>query len=472
MTDPRRSTHPTREVPLPAIADAVRKSAITVDALSRRCLAIHGDNRLVLPDFPAESVHCTISSPPYGDQKNYGSPGEIGSGNKDYVCYLEDLRRIVGELHRISVVGGAMWLVLDTLKRDGHSIPLPFQAIKIAEEHGWVYQECVIWDKGKSLPWSHAAHFRGVFEYVLLFVKGRRIRHFDLDAVRETDHLSSYWVKYPERYNHLGKSPTDLWHIPIPVQGSWGPDDLRHLCPFPEELVRRMVAITSRPGDVVLDPFFGTGIVPAMASVMNRIGVGIELNERYYKAFAKKGLNRVSASVSVATKMGSSTLAALIRDLRVLKYPKTLFAQISRADRLGDDARSMVYALIVNRVARDDGDGKQRIRVALLAKAKRDVGALQRAVAAVCSVAPLSKFGLAVEIEVIGPQRWKAGGYRPVRDGDRWYRYKAGTFNAYEMELDSKQMKSAIRDSVPGRETRVPPIYSKLRVRVRAGIVD
>lgn len=454
------------------LANAVRRSAVAVKHLSPSCLAIHGDNRLVLPRLPDASVHCTISSPPYGDQKNYGSPDEIGSGNADYLGYQKDLRRVVAELHRVTVAGGAMWLVLDTLKRDGHSIPLPFQAINIAEDHGWVYHECVIWDKGKSLPWSHTAHFRGVFEYVLLFVKGSRVRHFDLDSVRDTDHLSSYWVKYPERYNPLGKAPTDLWHIPIPVQGSWAPDDLRHLCPFPEELVRRMIAITSRAGDVVLDPFSGTGVVPAMASAMERVGIGIELNARYFDAFVSKGFDRVARSASASTTNKSPKLATIIRNLRVLKYPKTLFAQISRADRLGDEARSMIDGILVNREEGEDAEGRERIRVVLLARAKAHVARLEKSAATIRAIAPLSKFQLAAKIEVVEPHRWKTGAYRPIHAQETWYHYRAGNFNEYAARLTADQMKSALRDGDLGKKTRVPPIFSKLGVKVRAGISD
>jgi DNA modification methylase len=462
--------HPSVEV-LAQIANAVRAVALAVDEIGSRCLTIHADNRVVLGQFPSESVHCTISSPPYGDQKNYGSPNELGSGNKDYACYLDDLRRIIGELYRITVDGGVLWLVLDTLKRNGQSIPLPFHAIELATKHGWSFQECVIWDKGKSLPWSHRAHFRGVFEYVLLFVKGR-VRHFDLDSVRDADQLSSYWIKYPERFHPLGKSPTDLWHIPIPVQGSWSSTDLRHLCPFPEELVRRMIALTSMPGDVVLDPFAGTGIVPAVASTMDRIGIGIELNTRYYRAFKRGGYERISKSASTRPKRETDDLSRLIYDLRILKYPKTLFSQISRADRLGDGVRRMVDALLVNRDETSTSGERHRIRVTLLASAHGHVRALKNAAEAAASIPPLSKFGLDASIEVVEPERWRSSSYRPVRAGDTWYRYQAGAFNKFAERMDPEQMKTVLRDRVDAKRTRVPPIFSRIGVNVLAGISD
>jgi DNA modification methylase len=472
---------------LRTIAEAVQPHSAEVVPLANKCLAIRGDNRDVLAAIPNASVHCTITSPPYGDQKNYGSPDEIGSGNRDYEAYLADIKRVVRELQRVTVNGGVMWLVLDTLKRDGQSLPLPFQAIEIAKAYDWIFHECVIWDKGKSLPWSHHGHFRGVFEYILLFGKGR-IRQFDLDAVRESDHLSSYWVKYPERFNPLGKAPSDLWHVPIPVQGSWSKSDLRHLCPFPNDLVRRMVALTSKPGDVVLDPFSGTGIVPALASSMDRLGLGIELNKRYYRTFVSTGFKRITESQSVDhIGHSASKLARLIQDLRVLKYPKSLFAQISRADRLGDGARSRIAAFLVNR----DGDqDTAEVKVSVLAANKADVADIERACSAAIAIPPLSKFGLVATVSVLAPSIWQSSQFRPVRQADKWYRYQAGMFNAYSERIGADEMKAALRnafvpkDTTPmankrgsrsgakARRTRVPPIFSRLGVKVLRAIDD
>src|SRR5438876_897438 len=105
---------------LATVAKAARRGAKRVRSLSKRCLAIEGDSRVILPFLPAETIQCTITSPPYGDQKDYGSPREIGSGNADHKGYLEDLRVVFGELYRVTAPGGALWLVVDTLKRDGH----------------------------------------------------------------------------------------------------------------------------------------------------------------------------------------------------------------------------------------------------------------------------------------------------------------------------------------------------------------
>lgn len=469
-----RAKVPVPDGPLKNIGVAASEHAKKIVGLSQSCVAIWGDNRQVLAALPPDSVHCTITSPPYGDQKNYGSPDEIGSGNADYEGYKADLSAILGQLYRITVAGGAVWLVLDTLKRNGHSIPLPLEAIALAKECGWVFQECVIWDKGKSLPWSHPGHFRGVFEYVLLLSKGK-LRRFDLDSVRDADHLSSYWVRYPERFNPLGKAPTDLWHIPIPVQGSWGKDDLRHLCPFPGDLVRRMIALTSSPGDVILDPFAGTGIVAAMASAMGRSGVGIELNGRYFNAFTRTGYARIVREATHRTHSGDDdpgSLSELITKLRMLKYSKTLFTQISRPDRLGERARSAIAGFVVDAdELSTDTVERPSVYIEVLAATASAVPLLRPAISRAISVAPLSKFGLDAQVEVLSPKEWKAETFHPERRKVVWYEYRAGRFNSYARELTPAAFLSALASDQP-KATRMPPIFSRIGVKVPVAIPD
>ena len=221
-----------------------------------RCNLFAADCREFLKSVPAESVDCVITSPPYGEMKNYGSSIQIGFGQRTTEEYLPDLQQVFTELYRVSAKGAALWVVLDTWKSNGDTIPLPWEVSARARASGWSFHDFIVWDKGRSLPWSHRGRFRGVCEYILLLGKGR-LKTFNLRAVRETSDLAAYWVKYPERYHPDGKAPSDLWHFQIPTQGSWAPSARRHFCPFPTGLVERMVEISSNEGEIVLDPFAG-----------------------------------------------------------------------------------------------------------------------------------------------------------------------------------------------------------------------
>ena len=308
------------------------------------CTLLNADARTALSNLPDASVACIITSPPYAGLKDYGSSDQIGYGQDREGEYFPDLQNILRELLRVAKPGAALWMVLDTLKESGKTVPLPWEVITRATEVGWTFHDLVVWDKGKSLPWSNHGRFRGVCEYILLLGKGK-LANFNIDAARDADHLSPYWVKYPERYHPDGKAPSDLWHFPIPTQGSWSKGQIRHFCPFPVALIARMLSISTNVGDIVLDPFSGTGSVITVASYMKRCGIGTELNTAFVEDFDKIGyqalMNLANVELSQAGVHGNS-LRVIIIDLRMLKYAKTLFLEISRGDRLNGHARDYI----------------------------------------------------------------------------------------------------------------------------------
>ncbi|CAN5552768.1 hypothetical protein BH10ACI1_BH10ACI1_28300 [soil metagenome] len=279
------------------------------------------DSRTALSKFPENSISCIITSPPYGDLKNYGSDNQIGFGQNWENEYLPDLELIFSESYKICKSGAAMWVVLDMIKEGGEMIPLPWEVITRARSAGWTFHDLVIWDKGKSLPWSGKGKFRGVCEYILLLGKGK-LGKFNLDAVRDSENLSSYWVKYPERYHPDGKAPSDLWHFPIPNQGSWSKKQSRHYCPFPVGLVARMIAISTTPGDIVLDPFAGTGSVSTIADYLDRFGVGIEINSSFTKDFKDFGFDAIMEKAEIELPNKNTTNNSLRETIIKLRMQK------------------------------------------------------------------------------------------------------------------------------------------------------
>lgn len=454
------------------VLKAIHSGAEEVRCLSDRCVAVQGDSRAVLSRIPAAAVDCTITSPPYGDQKNYGTPGEVGWGHENHDHYLTDLKSIFSEIYRVSRQGAAFWLVLDLIKRGGDSIPLPWQAISLAQDIGWSFQDLVIWDKGRSLPWTHPGRFRNVCEYVVLLSKGP-LKHFDVDAARQQDDLSPYWIKYPERYHPAGKSPTDLWHYPIPIQGSWSTADVRHLCPFPVGLVARMITLTTAPGDVVLDPFAGSGVVAAVSDQLERRSVAVEFSPQYFEQIVSSGyaaLKRRAAAELVNSPDGSG-LAELNGLLRMTKYPKTLFSQLTRPDRLGDEVRSWTAALIVNADTSLNCGQRRGVDVRLLLNSGAPATAIEEAVKKVVVVPPLSKFGLSVRPSVVPFDGWMEAGYFGQRE-EPWFRYNAGQVSQYREEISGEQVASQVANASFDRKTRVPPIFSHIRLSIAPGIDD
>ena len=144
-------------------------------------------------------IDVTITSPPYFDMKDYGYTEQIGFG-QNYENYLEDLRKVFEGVYACTKNTGSLWVIIDTFRRAGSVVPLPFDFANKIAPIGWKLQEIIIWGKDKTVPWAHNGQMRNLFEYILVFSKTDNYKFF-IDKVRQYDSLKKWWVKYPERYN-------------------------------------------------------------------------------------------------------------------------------------------------------------------------------------------------------------------------------------------------------------------------------
>lgn len=247
-----------------------------------------GDARELAPCLAERSIAVTLTSPPYWSLKDYGVKEQIGRG-QSYEDYSRDLVGVFRHVYRATRDTGSLWVVLDTFKIEGRAKLLPFEfSTLLQQESEWILQDVIIWNKGKTLPWSGTGRLRNQFEYLLSFSKQKKFK-YEIDQLKEID-LKEWWVKYPERDNPSGRVPSNIWTVPIPVQGSWSTNGLRHACPFPLSLVEKVLLLTTDPSrhDVVLDPFAGSGIVLALAEQMGRGFMGFEVNRHFISMYRTK----------------------------------------------------------------------------------------------------------------------------------------------------------------------------------------
>jgi DNA modification methylase len=355
---------------------------------------------------------CTITSPPYGGMKNYGHEDQIGFG-QPYDEYLVEMRRVFRSLYQHTKPEGSLWVVSDTLRnekerrkdRPAPMEPLPFQLAREAAESGWILRETVIWQKHKTLPWTSGGRLRNAFEYVMLFVKSNKYKFYS-DRLRDPENLQEWWVKWPERYNPNGKVPTNVWEIPVPQQGSWGSSKIQHVCPLPPDLVERLLFLSTDPGDVVFDPFAGTGVVVAEANRLGRRGIGIELNRSYVRTFETIVVPDVIARNKRDVVQERMSRAADLRErilrLRAMKYPKTLWMELAK---LGTMASPQVIVVLLEKPKPDtltDPLKPLRLKVLFMYEAidADATEAVARALKEVASRAPANKFGISAEVLV------------------------------------------------------------------------
>ena len=260
-----------------------------------KCGYVIGDSRNIEGIFRRHKIgkpDLIVTSPPYFNVKNYeNNGGQIGFG-QDYDAYLNDMITIFQKCYELSSAHATFWMVMDTVRKDGVTVPLPFdinKALTNQPSQTWKLKDVIIWDKTKNIPWNAKGRFKNHFEYIFFYAKDEQYK-FNIDQIREIADLKKWWLTYPERYNPRGKAPSNLWEFTTPLRG-WGNGCLNHFCPFPFPLVERIISISTDENDFVLDPFAGSGSVIAMASVMNRNSVGIDINKKYKDQFDEEVLS-------------------------------------------------------------------------------------------------------------------------------------------------------------------------------------
>ncbi|MDE0403718.1 MAG: site-specific DNA-methyltransferase [Nitrospira sp.] len=251
-----------------------------------------GDNRDILSQLEARSIQCCVTSPPYWGLRDYDHSAQIGAESSPEE-YVENLVGIFREVRRVLTDDGTFWLnVGDGYARNGGTgncgpnaqvgntkkliqrrnctVPdcwglkdrdlmgLPWRVAFALQADGWLLRSKITWVKKAPMPESVKNRPSNATEDIFLFSKTQQY-YYDNQAVREETgaNLKNYWLLGPD--------------------SSGTP----HPAAFPKELVRRCILLGTRPGDLVLDPFSGSGTTGLVAAELNRRAVLIELNEEY-----------------------------------------------------------------------------------------------------------------------------------------------------------------------------------------------
>jgi len=225
------------------------------------------------------SVDCVITSPPYFGLRKYGED-EHEIGKDDLGIYLGDLYNVFDDISRVLSRLGVVWLnVGDTYAGSGgaggdhtaggihggknkykqgktgistgNRILVPHLLALGLQKRGWLIRQEIIWDKGVVKPEDIKHVKRPLLQHEILWMLTKKKYNF-----------------YPEQYDF---ERGDVWHIGTNKKKKNSP------AAMPDEIVERCLKITTRPGDIVFDPFAGSGTTLKVADRMGRIGIGTEL---------------------------------------------------------------------------------------------------------------------------------------------------------------------------------------------------
>jgi site-specific DNA-methyltransferase (adenine-specific) len=215
-----------------------------------------------MDELPDNSVHLMITSPPYNVGKEYDNDLTLND-------YRAMLKRVWKEAYRILVDGGRVCINVANIGRKPY---LPLHAFIIADmlELGFLMRGEIIWDKAASAgsscawgSWRSASNpvLRDVHEYILIFCKTEFKRTGTESTISRDDFLE------------FTKS---IWKIPAESAKKVG-----HPAPFPLELPARLIRLYSFKGDVVLDPFIGSGTTAVASKEAERKWIGYDISQEY-----------------------------------------------------------------------------------------------------------------------------------------------------------------------------------------------
>ena len=259
------------------LAAALGKPAVEEDGVA----LYEGDAQEFLCQLPPSLVDLTITSPPY----NIGKPYESKLNLDEYVAWCE---RWIRAVHAVTAVDGALWLNVGYLAVPGRAKALPIPYLLWNRVDFFLVQE-VVWNYGAGVASRRSFSPRN--EKLLWYVKNEQDYTFHLDAVRDPN------VKYPNqkkngklKCNPLGKNPTDVWQFAKVTSGANRSADERtpHPAQFPLAVIDRIIKACSNPGDIVLDPFLGSGTTAEAALNSGRRVIGFEIRPDYIEIAARR----------------------------------------------------------------------------------------------------------------------------------------------------------------------------------------
>lgn len=289
---------------------------------------IIGDCIEALESLSAASVQMCVTSPPYWGLRDYGTAGQLGA-EETPAEYVRNLVNVFAAVKRVLKDDGTLWLNLgDTYAANrSYQVPstkggpkhapaqgfrgsamrvpeglkekdligIPWRVAFALQEDGWYLRSDIIWEKPNAMPESVKDRPTRCHEYLFLLAKSPKY-YYDADAVREP--TVPLWGPdegfAPSRKDHhitpqsairqgkgrmgnnpLGRNKRTVWSVNTkPYKGA-------HVAPFPEALVAPCIKAGSSVGDIVLDPFLGSGTSGKVALDLGRNFIGIDINSDY-----------------------------------------------------------------------------------------------------------------------------------------------------------------------------------------------
>jgi len=256
-----------------------------------------GDCEEVLKTIVGNSVDLVFTSPPYADQRKQ----TYGGIHPDK--YVEWFLPIAEQLLRVLKPTGTFVLNIKEKAVNGERSTYVLELILAMKKQGWLWTEEFIWHKKNCYPGKWTNRFRDSWERLLQFNKNRhfnmyqeavmvpmgdwapgRLRNLsETDKIRDASKVGSGFGKNISNWlQRTHAYPTNVLHLATECGNK------KHSAAFPESLPEWFIKLFTQDGNVVLDPFMGSGTTNIVAQRMNRQSIGIEICQEYVEMVNNK----------------------------------------------------------------------------------------------------------------------------------------------------------------------------------------
>lgn len=253
---------------------------IDIELKKLKNTVVHGDVRKILKSVPEDSIHLTFTSPPYYNARDYS----IYSSYKDY---LEFLNEVFKEVHRVTKEGRFLLIntspiIIPRISRQHSSkrYPIPFDLHNYIVNAGWEYLDDIIWLKPETSVKNRIGGF--LQHRKPLGYKPNTVTEMIMVYRKKTTKLLDWNIRqYPKEIVDKSKvsdgfETNNVWKID-PVYSK------NHTAVFPIELCKKVIKYYSFEGDLVFDPFGGSGTFGRAAKALNRLFFLTELKDEYFE---------------------------------------------------------------------------------------------------------------------------------------------------------------------------------------------